>query len=172
MAELTMCRRASIGRTAPRRGLTMTVLTMAVLTITTMAVLRVLCCTQYGSTHYGYTDCRALAAVHLCLLWLYSQRLQFAATKAVLQQRPRAYYERLLLWLITPHDSMHTKGTLPSYHPARLITPHDSMHTKGALPSYHPARLITPHDSMHTKGTLPSYHPARLITPHDSMHTK
>ncbi len=35
---------------------------------------------------------------------------QFAATRAVLQQRPRAYYERLLLWLITPHDSMHTKG--------------------------------------------------------------
>ena len=26
--------------------------------------------------------------------------------------RPRSYYERLLLWLITPHDSMHTKGFL------------------------------------------------------------
>jgi hypothetical protein len=41
------------------------------------------------------------------LLW------QFAATRAVLQQRPRAYYERLLLWLITPHDAMHTKGRTP-----------------------------------------------------------
>ena len=43
-----------------------------------------------------------------CAAWLAVNH--FAVTRAVLQQRPRAYYERLLLWLITPHDSMHTKG--------------------------------------------------------------
>ena len=35
----------------------------------------------------------------------------------MLLQRPRAYYERLLLWLITPHDSMHTKGDLAPSSP-------------------------------------------------------
>lgn len=37
---------------------------------------------------------------------------QFSATRDVLLARPRAFYERLLLWLVTPHDAMHTRGFL------------------------------------------------------------
>ena len=67
--------------------------------------------TERGSTHYGCAHYPS----------------QFAATRAVLQQRPRAYYERLLLWLITPHDSMHTKGDLaPSLSPPLTSNPHPS----------------------------------------------
>ena len=72
--------------------------------------------TQRGYTHYGCTHYHS----------------QFAASRAVLLQRPRAYYERLLLWLITPHDSMHTKGDLapspPLSHPLYALTlaPHPS----------------------------------------------
>ena len=67
--------------------------------------------TQRGSTHDGCAHYHS----------------QFAATRAVLLQRPRAYYERLLLWLITPHDSMHTKGDLaPSLSPPLSSNPHPS----------------------------------------------
>ena len=123
----------------------MALLTMAILTAAPWPPCT---CAYYGSTHY-------------CP--------QFAATKAVLQQRPRAYYERLLLWLITPHDSMHTKGALPSYHPARLITPHDSMHTKGDLAPSNPGPDPSP-DPTPTPTPTPSPDPNPGPDPNSSPH--
>mmetsp|Transcript_9723 Transcript_9723/g.31275 ORF Transcript_9723/g.31275 Transcript_9723/m.31275 type:complete len:365 (+) Transcript_9723:803-1897(+) len=37
---------------------------------------------------------------------------QFSAARAELRRRPRPFYERLLRWLITDHDAMHTAGFL------------------------------------------------------------
>ena len=82
---------------------------MAPLTLVWLHVLELHVVAPRGSTHYGCAHYPS----------------QFAATRAVLLQRPRAYYERLLLWLITPHDSMHTKGDLaPSLSPPLTSNPH------------------------------------------------
>lgn len=37
---------------------------------------------------------------------------QFAATRGEFRRKPRAFYERLLLWLTTPHDDMKRAGFL------------------------------------------------------------
>lgn len=89
---------------------------------------------------------------------------QFAAAAEELRRRPKPFYTRLLRWLVTPHDAMHTAGFLGvwrAYTPKATSCPARSRRPSPSppLPPLLAERETLPHLSPHRAAG--EGHPAR-----------